>query len=182
MIKTLLSDVFKNDEVIFLSYGGYFTQPLIVAMTETLEIESEKFFISTRLATNICIVFIELSQNLMNYSKKKNNELDPKGVIVVGKDEQNNYYIYTQNIITKKDKEKIEKTLSLIKKSSLDEIKKLYREIRRSGVNSHKKGGGIGFYEIAKRSKYIEYEFETIDAERCFFKFKAVIGRNETVK
>ena len=45
---------------------------------------------------------------------------------------------------------------------SLDKagIKKRYRELRRSGENTHKKGGGVGFYEIAKVVDEINFEFE----------------------
>jgi len=172
-----LETLLTKDGIIFLTYGGYFTQSLIAAMTEVLEKEAEKYLLSMKLANNIFIVFIELSQNLMNYSKKMNSELDPKGLIVVGKNEDEGYYVYSQNIVTKKDRKKIEDVLKLIMSLSRDEVKKLYRQRRKNGVYSHKKGGGIGFFEIAKRAKKIEYGFENIDNEREFFKFKAVLGK-----
>ena len=36
-----LSSVLDEDGIIFLAYGGLFTQPLIAGMTEALEKESE---------------------------------------------------------------------------------------------------------------------------------------------
>lgn len=172
-----LETLLTKDGIIFLTYGGYFTQSLIVAMTDVLEKEAEKSLLSMKLSNNIFIVFIELSQNLMNYSKKMNNELDPKGLIVVGRNDKEGYYVYSQNIITKKDRKKIEEVLSLIKSLSKEEVKKLYRQRRKNGVYAHKKGGGIGFFEIAKRSQDFEYKFDKIDDEREFFKFKAVLGK-----
>jgi len=172
-----LETLLKKDGIIFLTYGGYFTQSLIVAMTEVLEKEARDALLSMRLANNIFIVFIELSQNLMNYSKKMNNDLDPKGLIVVGKNDNEGYYVYSQNIVTKKDRKKIEEILNLIKTLTKEEIKKLYRKRRRNGAYAHEKGGGIGFFEIAKRALRIEFRFDKIDNEREFFKFKAILGK-----
>jgi hypothetical protein len=170
-----LEEMLKKDGILFLTYGGYFTQSLIVAMTEALEKEAQNAYLSVSLANNIFVVFIELSQNLMNYSKNIKSLFDPKGLITVGKNEKEGYYVFSQNIVTKEDKEKIEKILKLITSITRDEIRKIYRE-RRRGAFAHEKGGGIGFFEIAKRAKKIEYLFEKIDDERDFFKFKAILG------
>ncbi|NPA10961.1 MAG: hypothetical protein GXO62_01805 [Epsilonproteobacteria bacterium] len=168
----------KKERIIFLTYGGYFTQPLIVAMTETLEEESQRASLPSSLAHKIFVIFIELSQNLMNYSKNMKSLFDPKGIITVGKNDKEGYYIFSQNIVTKEDREKIEKTLSLIKSITKEEIRKIYRQRRKDGLYAHEKGGGIGFFEIAKRANQINYTFEPIDEEREFFKFKAIVGEN----
>ena len=55
------------------------------------------------------------------------------------------------------------------------EIRKKYRELRRSGEKMHDKGAGIGFYEIAKNAT-IDYEFIP-EGENYYFIFKAVVGR-----
>ena len=66
--------------------------------------------------------------------------------------------------------------MKFLVKSKMDksEIKKVYKELRRSGKNMHEKGGGIGFYEIAKVTQYLEFEFQQINEERFYFVFKAV--------
>ena len=46
-----------------------------------------------------------------------------------------------------------------------------YRELRRSGKDKHHKGGGIGFYEIVKRTSKIKYSFKQLDKERFEFEF-----------
>ena len=60
---------------------------------------------------------------------------------------------------------------------SLDKngIRKRYRELRKSGANTHEKGGGIGFYEIAKRCNKIEYSFTQINENRFEFIFVSFI-------
>jgi hypothetical protein len=113
-----ISDVQKmveKDGIVFISYGGFLSQSLISAMTEALEKETESNDISMGISNNLFTIFIELSQNMMNYSKSKNEncrEITPGGLIVVSKSANGDtYYIHSQNIISIEDKEKIEPKL-----------------------------------------------------------------------
>jgi hypothetical protein len=174
-----LEKILEKDGIIFLTYGGTLTQSLIVAMTEALEKETENAELSMGLASKIFTIFIELAQNMMNYSKKVNKEgIDPKGLILVGKTKEGYYYVYAQNIVDEKDKEKIEAKIKKILSSTKEEIKKMYREARKSGKDTHSKGGGIGFYEIAKKSEKIEYSFIEIGENRYYFQFKSIVGKS----
>jgi len=173
-----IQKVLEEDGIIFLTYGGTLTQSLIVAMTEALEKETQEAELSMGLASNIFTVFIELAQNMMNYSKKANKEgFDPKGLILVGRTHDGYYYVFSQNIVDKVDKEKLEEKLKKITSMTKEEIKKEYRNARKSGKDKHKKGGGIGFYEIAKKSQTIEYNFIDLGDGKYYFQFKAVIGK-----
>jgi hypothetical protein len=177
-----LESMLEEDGVVFLTYGGFLTQSLISGMTEALEKEAQGSNISLKVSGNIFTIFIELAQNMMNYSKKvENGGFDPKGLILVGKTSDGDYYILSQNIVDKNDKAKMEPKLEITQKSSKDELKKLYREARKSGKDTHSKGGGIGFYEIGRRCNSIEYEFKAIpqDEDKFYFKFKAVILRDK---
>lgn len=170
----VIQDMVEEDGIIFLTYGGFISQALISAMTEALEKEAEQSDLSMGVSNNIFTVFIELSQNMMNYSKAKCldcTDVNSEGLIVVTKDMDENYYIHSQNIVTQKDKEKIEPKLEEILTLDKDGLKKRYRELRRSGRNSHEKGGGIGFYEIAKRSDEINFEFNKINEDKYYFHF-----------
>jgi hypothetical protein len=174
-----LESLLQEDGIIFLSYGGFLTQSLIVGMTDALEKETENASLSMKLANDIFTIFIELAQNMMNYSKKMSMEgFDPKGLILVGKNDEGYYYVLSQNILDENDKQKIESKLQELEGKSKEEIKKLYRQARRSGKNTHHKGGGIGFYEVAKRCKEIKYEFIPIEqSNKYYFKFKAIVGK-----
>jgi hypothetical protein len=112
----------------------------------------------------------------MKYSKSHDvncRDIRPAGYIKVLKTHDNNYIVQTKNILAIEDKEKIEKILNEIK--ALDEkgIKKRYRELRKSGENTHEKGGGIGFYEIAKLCSEIDFTFEAINEDKFYFIFEA---------
>lgn len=173
-----IQNMVEQDGIIFLTYGGFLTQTLISGMTEALEQEAQDNALNMGVANNIFTIFIELSQNVMNYSKSKNKdckEIKSEGLIVVGKDDDLNYYLHSQNIIAKEDKEKIEPKLNEIVTMSKDDLKKRYRELRRSGRDAHEKGGGIGFYEIAKRSDSVNFEFKEINESKFYFHFVSKI-------
>jgi hypothetical protein len=175
----VLEEILEKDGIIFLTYGGTLTQSLIVAMTEALEKETEEADLSIGLASKIFTIFIELAQNMMHYSKKMNKDgFDSKGLIVVGKNKEGQYYVFGQNIVDDTDREKIEPKIKTILSSSKDEIKKMYRDARKSGKDTHTKGGGIGFYEIAKKSEKIEYSFIDLENGKYYFQFKAIVGKS----
>lgn len=173
-----LESLFDDDGIVFLTYGGFLTQSLIVGMTEALEKESEDSDLSMKIANNIYTVFIELSQNMMNYSKcikECSHDFDPKGMVVVGKNSSDDYYVLSQNIVDIKDMQRMEPKLKGVIDADKDEIKRLYREARRSGKDTHGKGGGIGFYEIAKRCEQVEYSFTKINESKFYYRFKAIL-------
>jgi hypothetical protein len=62
---------------------------------------------------------------------------------------------------------------------SKDEIKKRYKELRRSGKDTHEKGGGIGFYEIAKRCNEVAYEFEAINEDKLYLHIKTQVVKKK---
>ena len=174
-----LENTLNENGVVFLSYGGFLSQTLIAGMTEALEKEAENNEISMRVSNNIFTIFIELSQNMMNYSKAKHQtdkNFDPKGIIVVGFDDpSNSYYVMSRNIISHEDKEKIEPKIKQAEELSNEELKKLYRELRKSGRDKHHKGAGIGFIEIGKRCDKLEHQFVAINEKRYYFSVKAII-------
>ena len=174
-----IQNMVNEGGIVFLSYGGFLSQSLISSMTEALEKEAETSDVSMGVSNNIFTIFIELSQNMMNYSKTKDtnsNDINPEGLIFVSKDKVGNYYIDSQNIVSVEDKEKIEPKLKEIVSLDKDGIKKRYRELRKSGKNTHNKGGGIGFYEIAKRCNKIEYDFKEINNKKYYFHIRTKVN------
>ena len=99
-------------------------------MTESLEKEAEEHDRNMGIANNLFTIFVELSQNMMNYSKSKDEDCTkvvPGGLIIVSKDMEN-YYVHSQNIVSIEDKEKIEPKLIEIQGLDRDGLKKRYRE------------------------------------------------------
>ena len=176
-----LENLLEDDGIVFLSYGGFLTQALISSMTEALEKESEYHDISMTTSNNILTIFIELSQNMMNYSKYSakingNNLFDSKGLIVVGYNKkEDSYYVISRNIVNSDDKNKIEPKIQQVLPLDKAELKTLYRELRKSGRGKHEKGAGIGFVEVARRCDKMEYDFSPADDDNYNYALKAII-------
>jgi len=167
----------KDDGIIFLAYDGFLTQALIVAMTEALEKESEAGVLNMTTSTNILTIFIELCQNMMNYSKTQkvlNSRYDGKGMILVGHDKDDKYYVLSRNLVNAKDKEAIQSKLDKILSIDQEELRQYYRDMRKLGKEKHEKGAGIGFIEIARKCEKMVYSFEKVD-DVYRFTLKAVL-------
>jgi hypothetical protein len=160
----------QNGMVDILEYEGVMTQHVIITCMDNIELKVDNIKMLGKISTLV----VELCQNMMNYSKSINQqsrELEPAGFIHLAHDVQQGYRIQSRNIISIDDKEKIELTLSEIEQLDEESLRKRYRELRRSGKNTHEKGGGIGFYEIAKLVSSFEYEFSMINREKFYFEF-----------
>ena len=85
------------------------------------------------------------------------------------------YKIISKNVVFINDKIKIDQKLKKIQTLDRKEIRKKYRELRRSGKHTHDKGGGIGMYEIAKASHSIKYNFEKANEDKYHFIMESII-------
>lgn len=174
-----IQNIAEKDGIVFLAYDGFLSQALIAGMTEVLEKKALENNLDIGVSSNIFTIFIELAQNMMNYSKAKSDSstvFKSQGLIIVGCDASGDYYVHSQNVISAEDRQKIEPKLIEIQSLDKEGIKQRYKELRRSGKNSHGKGGGIGFYEIAKRCDMIKYDFIPINESKFYFHFHAHIN------
>ena len=157
-----------------LKYSGELTQGIIAHGMEIIETKIQDLGMMGKIAT----ISVELLQNMMKYSKSDKlgcREIVPVGSLNVLKDEDGTYYLNAKNIMSIEDKLKVEPKLIEIKALDSSALKKRYRELRKSGENTHEKGGGIGFYEIAKQLSSFEYSFISINDEKFYFEYNAVV-------
>jgi len=173
-IKMLIND----GGIIFMAHIGFMSQSLLAGMIESLKKKETLEGIPSKISHSMFIILIEMMQNIIKYSKIEpvdKNNINSNGLILVGRDKKNNYFVHSQNIVTFKDSIKITKIIDEMNALTEDQIKQKYRELRRSAINAHPRGAGIGFYEIAKRASSIKYDFIEIDSERCNFNLTANI-------
>jgi len=157
-----------------VKYEGVMTQNVVASCMDNIESKIQNM----SLMGNISTLTIEYCQNMMNYSK--NEMIDSREIVPAGKIEvqyiNNKYYdIIATNIVSVDDKEKIEPKLIEIQSLDKTALKKRYRELRKSGQNTHEKGGGIGLYEIAKVSNSIEYKFTSINEDKYYFTMQSFV-------
>jgi PAS domain S-box-containing protein len=158
-----------------IKYEGLITQNFIGTAMDNIEYRIKDL----NLLGYISTIVIEMCQNIMNYAKddiEGSTNLIPEGYISVIKQEDL-YFIESKNILSLKDKDKIEPTLKYIQSLDKQAIKKEYRKLRKSGINTHEKGGGIGMYEIAKVSDRINYEFIAINKDKYHFIMQSYIKK-----
>ncbi len=176
----------KQAGVIFLSYTLFLSQNLISEFTDLIEQETKASNVSIDDSINILTIFIEITQNILNYSKTKefgSNNTKSEGLIIVGKSVTNlqqYYYIASQNVVSAVDKEKMLPKLEVVSRLDKNDLKKRYRELRKSDKSMHNKGAGIGFYEIAKRSNRIEFQFTKINEDKFYFQFTSFVNIKST--
>ncbi len=157
----------KSDNKDIFRYEGVITQNVIATAMDNIE-NKVPAHISPKLAT----ITIEYCQNMMNYSKNSIEQSDtivPTGFICVEYLGTGDYKITAKNIISLEDKKILKQRLDEILLMDQDQLKKRYRQLRKSGENSHNQGGGIGLYEIAKISSNIKYNFVPINKNKFYF-------------
>lgn len=161
-----------------VQYSGVITQNVISASINNIESKIQ----SIGLIGTISTITIEYFQNMMHYAK--NEDIDSRQIVPAGSIEvvliNNEYYkITARNIISIDDKNKIEPKLQEIISLDRAGIRTRYKELRRSGENTHGKGGGIGMYEIAKISHKIEFSFENINDDKYYFTMSSIVEKKK---
>jgi serine phosphatase RsbU (regulator of sigma subunit) len=145
-----------NEKEIF-RYEGVITQNVISMSIDNIENSIDNLSIVSKLST----LTIEMCQNIMNYSnfngKKSHGYIE---IREISTNHEIKYEIITKNMVNEEEKIKIENRLNEISNLTKKEIKQKYKELRKSGEYKHKRGGGIGFYEIAKIADNMQYFFE----------------------
>ena len=167
-----------NDNGVILSMAGILSQEMLTLFVENLRTKIESLVELNPKAHNIFNIFIELVQNILNYSKNQNdniNEIIKRGsLVIVGYDKNKKlFYVSSSNLIDNQDKEKLKEKINHLNSLDTDGLKKYYREMRKNGNNKHDQGAGLGFIDMAKRSSQkLMYDFEKIDEKHHFFLLK----------
>ncbi len=164
-----LENMLQDEGIIFLSYGGALTQPLISGMTDALEKEVASNDLDMTISNNIFTIFIELSQNMLNYATK-HPEITEAGLIIVGmKPDEDSYYILSRNKIADDAKEIIESRFQEIEGLTKEELRTLYRKKRKIKKQDNSNSAGIGFIEIARKCDKIQHKYDVCkDGSLCF--------------
>ncbi len=161
------------DQNIVLDFQGVISQDLLVGMAEMIKNKFTQKFGKTNIVKKMFSVFIELAQNIAYYSYERveleaGKEKIGAGIIVVT--EQNTYYTITSgNRIENNKALEVESQCKYLNGLNEDELKTYYKEKLREPRPEGKKGGGIGFVDILRKSKSkLEYQITPIDDIQSF--------------
>lgn len=173
-------EILDREGVIF-SFSGTISQNILSSIAETIEKELHSTGVSFSLIQNIFAVFTEQMQNIMSYSRERiqlgDNAFESPGICVVGYDKSvGHYYVCSANIISPEGEPALRAKLDKIIPMNKTELRTYYKELRRSGKESHDRGAGLGFLEMAKKSSLpLQYTITQMDNSRALFEIKVYI-------
>jgi len=168
-----------NKEGILICFAGPFSHSIIEELGNAVKRYMEAEQLTKDTMTDVFSTFIEQTQNVRNYARRKaddgNMEQDfSSGIVVIGKNDAG-YEVSSGNIVEKIDIRKALDTLDMLKDLDKKELKSLYKENLRKpttpGANP-----GLGLIDMARKaSQPLRYTLREIDDRYCFFSLKAII-------
>ena len=167
-------------ESIFLYFSGTISQDALIGIGKSLRSNLRFSHIKQDQAIKIFSVFIELMQNIKNYSSeiiKVDNKSCGVGSIAIGELKDNKqFFVICGNPILNNKVTKLENRINRLNSMSKDELKQFYRQERQREPDSDSKGAGIGFIEMARKSsELLEYKITPIDDKNSFFTLKVTV-------
>jgi len=168
-----IRDVIEQEEI-FFSYSGIISQSLTTSIEEITNLQLADRNEDKKIARYIFLISVEQLQNMMSYSVGRKtlegNRYSTPGIFVLGYNKNiKKYFVSSSNEIEKKEIEGISSKIDYINSLDKMQLKEFLKEKLRTSEDSHERGAGIGFIEMAKRSsEKIEYNFEYY-GEKIFF-------------
>ncbi len=169
-----------KEEGIIFSFSGPVSQSLLEGIGQTLRQKMTLEETSTSVTHKVFSIFVEVMQNVINYSAEKGpggeDEQDLKfGILIIGKRDEH-FYIQCGNYITQDQKDPLTDKLAKIQAMDKDELKKYYKEQRRKEADEGSKGAGLGFIEMARKaSQPIDFDLVPASSGKFFFVVTAVV-------
>jgi len=162
---------------VVLSFKGNITDELLTSILHVIEQKLERYNEPKQIKRKVFNVLVECLQNLYLHSNDEEVvEEEKSSVMVMVAKLDDGYNILTGNVIPKENVETLSKRLVNINQLSHTELKELYIETLTDGKRSAKGGGGLGFLEIARKSKRkLEFGFVPFDDKSSFFSLNVKI-------
>jgi hypothetical protein len=169
-----------KEEGIIFSFSGPISQSLLEGIGETLRQKMSLEETSTSVTQKVFSIFVELMQNVINYSAEKGTAGEEEkdlsfGILLIGK-HNSQFYIKCGNYIIQDQKKPLADKLSKIQDMNKNELKTYYKEQRRKEADGGSKGAGLGFIEMARKaSQPIGFDFSPAQDKKYFFVVTAVV-------
>lgn len=158
-----------------LCYKGNFNQNMIksiLSMTEKKMNNSEEDVIVKKKVFNVLV------ECLQNISKSSMMIEGKQSLLMIGKSEDD-YEIYSGNIIAKSKKNELKQILNSISSFGMEELKRFYKLLMINDTLFNNNSIEVALIDIAKKTgNNIIYEFKDIDENTCFFSLKTIVSKN----
>lgn len=175
-IRDLELQLYKED--IIFTFSGAISYNVLSAISLSIKDELSNLESGGKQQFNVYYVLIELVQNIINYSVRRDqNSGNGYGTcFVIHHAKSEEFKVCSGNVVSNEQAQKIKNKIEKINSFDEVELKAYYKETRRSGRDMHDKGGGLGFIEIARKSKgKLNYRIEKIDSDKSYFEINVNI-------
>ena len=163
---------------IIFAFSGAISYNVLSAISLSIKGELNNTKGSGKELFNVYYILIELIQNIMNYSYKRDEESNNGSgtCFVIHDKETSKFKVCAGNVVSQEQAVKIKQKLNKINSFDEKELKTYYKELRRSGKDAHDKGGGLGFVEIARKAKgKLDFNITKINDEISYFEINVNI-------
>lgn len=171
-----------KDMNILLQFKGALSQEILIEMGEIISKPDNQFNREIHISFS---VFVEMAQNIMNYSSEKeliNGDKIGVGIIVFTENEKF-YNIYSGNIIKNEDEKMITDRINEINKASSMELKEMYKKQTARRILNRDKSGGLGLLLIARLSNNnIGFLIKKVNNRNSFLELHVKINKEEAEK
>lgn len=159
---------------IVLDFQGAISQGVLVGLAELIRNKYFKELGRTYLVKKMFAVFIEMAQNIANYSAERvhldNHTNDTGAGIIVVTDKDKTYTITSGNLVDKSAIPRITEYCDNINGMNPDQLKQLYKKQIKTKRKSGDKGAGLGLIDIARKSgNPFSYDVTPVDDTHSFF-------------
>lgn len=167
-------DIYKflDDDNIILSYKGAITPDVITSLITILENKINSSEIRVDVKRRVVRVLVECFQNLYHHLDVA-LEADPKGennALIIVKQMGDRFVVRTGNVIQEKDVINLRRRIAMVNALNNDELRDLYRKKLENEPFSEKGTAGLGFIDIARKSKQkLDFEVIEMEGEKRFF-------------
>lgn len=169
-----------EDDDVILSFKGVFTSELLTSILSILESKMLHLEIPPKKKRRVFNILVECFQNLYHHIELNGGEEDAtneqKTALVMVRHDGEIFMVRTGNFIDKRLIPELQERLDKVNELDQDGLRDLYRETLSNDERSAKGTAGLGFIDIARKSKKkLEYAFVNVNDEISFFCLNVVI-------
>ena len=166
-----------NQKHILLCFNGPFSQGLIEEIGSALKRHLQREENSSSSALDVFAVYIELAQNIREYSLVRGyGEQEASATCVIGRNQEGRYEIAAGNVVEPDDAEKICVSVQELSRLDKAQLKAAYKE-RLRAPRGENDSAGLGLIDVARKSSApISCSIQPINTgQKMFFSLRVVI-------
>jgi hypothetical protein len=168
-----------NRKNILLCFNGPFSQGLIEEIGTALRKHIQSETASSTSALDVFAVYIEIAQNIREYSATREySDAESSATVVISRDEEGRYSITAGNIVEAADGETLVARINALAEMDKAQLKAAYKkQLRQPRADSAPDGAGLGLIDIARKaSAPISCALRPVsDGAQLFFSLQVVI-------